>query len=183
MTDDDLVPRLRRRAEEALARLGAAEREALLVKCWMSHDARWFAAATQAGGMALANRLNRMASREAGRAEARRLAGVLGLPPVRSAEDWIVVQETLIGLLGPDLLAYHVSRESERACRVSVARCFAHEQVTRAGVAAEYECGIFERVAGWLDALGIPHDLDPALGKCLKVQGRDCAYTITLRPA
>jgi hypothetical protein len=183
MTASDPVPALKRRAEETLGRLGPVQRQELLVKCWMSHDARWFAAATQAGGMALANRLNRMAARECGRAEARRLAGVLGLPPVRSAEDWIVVQETLIGLLGPDLLDYRVSREGERSCSVRVDRCFAHDQVTRAGVAAEYECGIFERLAGWLDALGVAHDLDPALGRCLKVQGRDCAYTITLRPA
>lgn len=183
MTDDDLVPRLRRRATEVLSRLGPAEREALLVKCWMSHDARWFAAAALEGGMALANRLNRMAAREVGRVEARRIAGVLDLPPVRSVEDWIVVQETLIGLLGPDLIDYRVSKEGERACRMSIERCFAHEQVTRAGMAAEYECGIFERVAGWLDALGVPHELAPALGRCLKAQGRECAYTITLSPA
>jgi hypothetical protein len=183
MTESDPVPALKRRAEETLGRLGPAQREALLVKCWMSHDARWFAAATQAGGMTLANRLNRMAARECGRVEARRLAGALGLGPVRSAEDWIVLQDTLIGFLGPDLLDYRVSKEGERTCRVNVDRCFAHDQVTRAGVAAEYECGIFERVCGWLDGLGIPHDLDPPLGKCFKVQGRDCAYTITLSPA
>lgn len=183
MTDDEIVLRARRRAQEALARLGPAEREALLVKCWMAHDARWFAAATAAGGMALANRLNRAASRECGRAEARRLVGVLGLPPVRSVEDWILVQETFIGLLGPDLIDYGVSREGDSACRMDIRRCFAHEQVTRAGVAADYECGIFERLVGWLEALGVPHRLDPAPGKCLKVQGQECAYTIALRPA
>ena len=58
-----------------------------------------------------------------------------------------------------------------------------YDQVTRAGVAEHYECGIFERVAGWLDGLGLAHELSPPLGKCLKAQGRDCAYTITLSPA
>ena len=42
---------------------------------------------------------------------------------------------------------------------------------------------MLERVAGWLDGLGVPHELHPSLGKCLKVQGRECAYTITLGPA
>lgn len=180
MTDDDLVPRLRRRATEVLGRLGPAEREALLVKCWMSHDARWFAAAALEGGMALANRLNRLAAREVGRVEARRVAGALGLAPVGSLDDWLLTQEILIGLLGPDLLAYRVSRVSESACRVSVERCFAHDQVVRAGVVAEYECGIFERVAGWLEAVGLPHEMSPPLGKCLKAQGRACAYTVSL---
>ncbi|MBI3107203.1 MAG: hypothetical protein HYY95_16830 [Candidatus Rokubacteria bacterium] len=183
MTDDERLALLRRRAQELLGRLGPAEREALLVKCWMAHDARWFAAAAREGGIALANRLNRMASREAGRVEARRIAGALGLPPVRSADDWILTQEALIGLLGPDLIDYRVSKEGESACRMSVERCFAHDQVTRAGMAAEYECGVFERVAGWLDALGVRHQLAPTLGRCLKAQGRECAYTITLGPA
>ena len=115
-------------------RLAPAEREALLVQCWMAHDARWFAAAALAGGMELANRLNRMAAREVGKVEVRRIAGALGLPPVRSADDWIRTQEALIGLLGPDLLDYRVSKESESACRMSIERCFAHDQVTRAGV-------------------------------------------------
>ena len=47
---DDLQPRLRRRATDALRRLAPAEREALLVKCWMSHDARWFMAVARGGG-------------------------------------------------------------------------------------------------------------------------------------
>jgi len=143
---DDLQPRLRRRATDALRRLAPAEREALLVKCWMSHDARWFAAAVLAGGMELANRLNRMAAREEGKAEVRRIADALALPPVRSADDWLLVQEALIGLLGPDLLDYRASKQTDTACRVSVDRCFAYDQVTRAGVAEHYECGIFERV-------------------------------------
>ena len=183
MTGEDLAPTLRQRAGEILRRLAPEEREALLLKCWMSHDARWFAAAVLAGGMELANRLNRMAAREEGKAEVRRIAGALALPPVRSADDWLLVQEALIGLLGPDLLDYRASKQTDTACRVSVDRCFAYDQVTRAGVAEHYECGIFERVAGWLDGLGVPHELSPPLGKCLKAQGRDCAYTITLSPA
>ena len=149
----------------------------------MSHDARWFAAAALAGGMELANRLNRMAAREEGKAEARRIAGALGLARARSLDDWLLTQAILIGLLGPDLLDYRVSRVSDSACRVSVERCFAHDQVVRAGVVAEYECGIFERVGGWLEGLGVAHEMSPPLGKCLKAQGRDCVYTVSLSPA
>ena len=180
MTDDHLDPRPR--TEDRLGRLVPAEREALLIKCWMSHDARWFAAAVLAGGMELANRLNRMAAREEGKAEVRRIAGALALPPVRSVDDWLLVQEVLIGLLGPDLLDYRVSTPDRTACRVDVARCFAHENAVRAGIADQYECGIFARVAGWLDGLGLAHELRPALGTCLKAQGSACAYTITLAP-
>ncbi len=44
----DLQPQLRERANGILARLSPEEREALLIKCWMSHDARWFMAVAQA---------------------------------------------------------------------------------------------------------------------------------------
>jgi hypothetical protein len=53
-------------------------------------------------------------------------------------------------------------------------------RTTRAGVAAQYECGIFARVLGWLDALGVAYELSPALGKCMKAQGQECVYTITV---
>ena len=179
---DDLQSRLRQRATEALGRLSPADREALLVKCWMSHDARWFMAVARECGMAVANRLNREAARELGRVEAPRLARALGLAPVTSLDEYLLVQEALIGLFGPDLLDYRVNTPGGTACRVDVARCFAHENAVRAGIAAEYECGIFARVAGWLDGLGLAHELRPALGRCLKAQGLPCAYTITLAP-
>ncbi|MBI2013959.1 MAG: hypothetical protein HYS77_00210 [Candidatus Rokubacteria bacterium] len=179
---DDLQPRLRQRATDALRRLAPADREALLIKCWMSHDARWFMAVARECGLPVANRLHREAARERGRGEAPRLARALGLGPVTSLDEYLLVQEALIGLLGPDLLDYRVSTPDGTACRVDVARCFAHENAMRAGIADEYECGIFARIAGWLDGLGLAHELRPALGKCLKAQGRGCAYTITLAP-
>jgi len=47
----NLQPELRRQGEEAVRALPPEEREALLVKCWMSHDARWFMAVAQAYGL------------------------------------------------------------------------------------------------------------------------------------
>ena len=62
---------------------------------------------------------------EEGKVEARRIASALGLSPAWSLDDWLLTQEILIGLLGPDLLPYRVTRVSDGACRVSVERCFA----------------------------------------------------------
>jgi hypothetical protein len=33
--------------------------------------------------------------------------------------------------------------------------------VTALGVADTYECGIYERVKGWLDALGVGYEVEP----------------------
>ena len=178
---EDLRAGLRREAADVVGRLSPGEREALLVKSWMSHDARWFMAVAREYGMEAANRLNRIAAHDVGKVEARRIARALGLPPVIGVDDYLLVQEILIGLLGPDLLDYRVTRAGDAAFQVHVQKCFAHENAVRAGIDDSYECGIFERVTGWLDALGLAYEVSPSLGRCLRAQGRGCSYTITLR--
>lgn len=179
---EDVQPALRQEANDLLRRLPAAEREALLIKCWMSHDARWFMAVASEYGLEVANRLNRIAAHELGKAEAQRIVRALRLEPVTTLDDYLRVQEVLISLLGPDLLDYGVTRVSATACRVQVRRCFAHENAVRAGIADRFECGVFARVTGWLDALGLPHETDPAPGRCLTAHGQACVYAITVVP-
>ncbi|HLB26700.1 MAG TPA: DUF6125 family protein [Dehalococcoidia bacterium] len=177
---ENLQPRLRERAGAVMAGLSAEEREALLVRCWMSHDARWFMAVAQAYGLEAAGRLNQVASHEEGKAEAHRIMRVLGIPPSETADDYLLLQETIIGLLGPELLEYQVVSAGDDSFEVRVQRCFAHENVARAGVADTYECGIFARVTGWLEAAGLKYEMTPSLGKCHKAAGRECVYSFKL---
>lgn len=177
----ELQPKFRQAANDILHRLSASEREALLIKCWMSHDARWFMAVAREYGLLVANRLNQIAARELGKVEAQRIVRALQLPPVTTLDDYLLAQEVFISLLGPDLLDYRVSKVSDTAYQIQVRRCFAHENAMRAGIANQFECGIFARVTGWLDALGLAHETNPSLGKCLKAQGQECVYTVTLR--
>ncbi len=176
---ENLQPRLREKAGELLARFGAAERATLLIKCWMSHDARWFMAVASAHGIAEANRLNQIAAHEVGKVEAQRVARALKLSP-RTLDDFLLAQELFIALLGPDLLDYDVFKISDRAYQVRVRRCFAFDNAARGGIAGRYECGIFARVTGWFDAFSAQYEINPALGKCLKTQGQACVYVITL---
>jgi len=176
----DRRPQLREQANGILATLSPEEREALLIKCWMSHDARWFMAVAQAFGLEAASRLNQVASHEEGKVEARRLMRALQLPPVATLDDYLLLQETIIGLLGPELLDYQVVSTGDDSFQIRIQRCFAHESVARAGVADVYECGIFSRVTGWLDASGLKYEMTPSLGKCHKAQGQECAYSFKL---
>ncbi|MBI5956585.1 MAG: hypothetical protein HY871_06240 [Chloroflexi bacterium] len=143
----------------------------------MSHDARWFMAVAQMFGIETANRLNQTAAHEEGKVEAQRIVRALNLPSIASISDYLLVQEIIIGLLGPDLLDYRVVEVDEAAYQVHVQRCFAHENVSRVGLADQYECGVFARITGWLEALGLQYQMSPSLGKCLKAQGRECLYT------
>jgi hypothetical protein len=169
------------RAKATTSKLSHEEREALLIKGWMSHDARWFMAVAEASGLQAANRLNQVAAHGVGKVEALRLVRALGLPPVTELDDYLVLQEVLIGFLGPELIDYEVVQTDDETYEIQVQRCFAHENVTRAGVADSYECGIFARVTGWMEALGLRYEMTPSLGKCLKVEGRECAYAFKLK--
>lgn len=187
-TPHNVQPELRQQARSVLEQLAPDEREGLLIKNWMSHDARWFVAVAREFGMAATNRINQSAAHEVGKVEAQRLMRALGLPPVQTLDDYLLMQEVFIGFLGPDLLDYRVARTGDDTCLVQVDRCFAHENAVRGGVAAEYECGIFARVTGWWEALGLEaqglrYELSPALGPCMKCQGRECVYSIRIRGA
>lgn len=181
MTDqEDLQPALKQKANDILNRLSPSEREALLVKCWMSHDARWFMAVAKEYGMQAANHLNQIAAHEIGKVEAQRIVRALQLPPVTTRDDYLAAQEAFIGVLGPDLLDYRVVRVGDNAYQAQVRRCFAYENAVRARIADQYECGVFARVTGWLDALGLRYETIPPLARCLKVQGQECVYTIRI---
>ena len=176
----DRQPELPKRAAGILAALSQEEREALLIKCWMSHDARWFMAVAQAFGLETANHLNQAASHEEGKVEAYRIMGALQIPPSETVDDYLLLQETIIGLLGPELLEYQVVPTGDDSFEIRIRRCFAHENVARAGVADSYECGIFSRVTGWLEASGLKYQMTPPLGKCQKAAGQECVYSFKL---
>ncbi len=177
---ENIQPKLRQKADDLLRQLAPPAREALLIKCWMSHDARWYMAVAKEFGLEAANRVNQTAAHEVGKVEAGRIVRALQLPPATTLDDCLLAQEIFIGLLGPDLLDYRVSKVSDTSYETCVRRCFAHDNAERAGIADQLECGVFARVTGWNEALGLSHQISPPLGKCLKAQGRECIYTISL---
>jgi hypothetical protein len=65
--------------------------------------------------------------------------------------------------------------------KVDAAEDMAYENIVKAGIKDQYECGILARIQGWIDARGLGHELTPPLGKCMKVLGGECCYTVTLQ--
>ncbi|MBW8010513.1 MAG: hypothetical protein FVQ83_04615 [Chloroflexi bacterium] len=175
----DLQKGLREHARAILEQLTASKRETLLIKGWMSHDARWFGAAAQELGMQVANQLNQIAAHDVGEVEARRIVRTLQLPAVESLDDYLLIQEVFIGLLGPDLLKYQIERINGSAFEIHIKRCFAFENISRAGMTDDYVCGILARITGWLDALELDYNLDPPIGLCLKCQEKECVYRLS----
>jgi len=153
----------------------------LLIKGWMSHDARWYMAVVEYFGIEAANRLNQMVARELGRVEMKRFMKALDLPPSRNIEEYLNLKKAALSMFGPDLVDYETKILDHQSYEMHLKRCFAHENIVKAGIKDQYECGIFSRLQGWIDAQGLEHELTPALGKCMKVLGKECCYTVKLR--
>jgi len=153
----------------------------LLIKGWMSQDARWFMAVAEHFGIDSANRLNQLVCRELGRVEMKRFMKTLNLSPPRDINEYLNLKKAAISLYGPDLIEYEIEVIGPKSYKMYLKRCFAYENIIRAGIKDQYECGIFARLQGWIDAQGLEHELAPPLGKCMKVLGEECYYTIELR--
>jgi hypothetical protein len=177
----DLRPEFQARGQDRLNRLTAEQLHDLVVKGWISHDARWFMAVAAEFGLEAASRLNQTAARALARVEAKRMARALDMPRPRTVEDMVLLQETFIALVGPGQMEYQVVKTGPDSFQIRVQRCFAHENVVRAGVAGEYDCGVFTRVAAWHQALGVDVEMTPSLGRCLKVAGHDCVYSFKIK--
>jgi hypothetical protein len=153
----------------------------LLIKGWMLHDARWFMAVAEHFGIGHANRLNQIVARELGRVEMKRLMKALSLSLPKNIGEYLNLKKATISMFGADLIEYEIRVLDSQSYEMHLKRCFAHENIVRAGIKDQYECGILSRIQGWIDAVGLEQDLTPPLGKCMKVLGKECRYKITLR--
>jgi hypothetical protein len=152
----------------------------LLIKGWMSHDARWFMAVANHFGMDAANRLNQSVCRELGRVEMKRYMKTLALSPAKDLEEYLTLNRAAFSLYGSGLAEYEIKILDDHSYEVHMKRCFAYENIVKAGIEDRCECGIFARIQGWIDAQGLEHELTPPLGKCMMVFGKECYYRITL---
>ncbi len=152
----------------------------LLIKGWMSHDARWFMAVAKHFGMDAANRLNQSVCRELGRVEMKRYMKILNLSTSKDLKEFLTLKGAALSLYGSGLAEYEIKTLDGQSYEMHMKRCFAYENIMRAGIEDKCECGIFARLQGWIDAQGLEHELKPALGKCMMVLGKECRYIITI---
>ena len=162
-------------------RLSVEKEKDLLIKGWMSHDARWFMAVAEHFGIDAANRLNQMVARELGRVEFKRFMKALNLSSPKNMDEYVDLKNAAISMYGPDLIEYEIKIIDHQSYEMHLIRCFAYENIVKAGIKDEYECGILSRIQGWIDAVGLEHQLSPPLSKCMKVLGKECSYKVTLR--
>lgn len=146
--------------------MAAESLKQLLLRGWMTHDAMWFKNVVEKVGIKAANELNRAAVQDMAPIEVRRLLGALGMEGVSSFGELEVFMRGAMDLLAGDYLGYTWRWEQPDRLHARISRCFAHQGVTRLGVAERYECGIYDRIYGWLDALGVGYRVVPQVEYC-----------------
>jgi hypothetical protein len=111
----------------------------------------------------------------------KRYMKTLALPPVKDLEEYLTLKKAVLSLYGSGLVEYEIKTLDDQTYEMHMKRCFAYENIVRAGIEDRCECGIFARLQGWIDAQGLEHELTPPLGKCMMVLGKECRYTIRLQ--
>ena len=164
--------------------LNAETEKDLLRRCWLWHDARWFAAVAGEFGMEAANRINRKNVRALGQVEMRRLMKAHGVERVDDVAGAMELYDAGRDLyVPPSLMDADVSPVAANAYDVTFRRCYVHENITRAGIAELYDCAVFERIQGWHDAWGLPLAEDLPVRRCALAAGEPCQqrFVVTLK--
>ena len=150
----------------------------ILLTNWMTHDALWYGEVASKFGMTEASPMNLRVCRKLGRIEFGRLMKMAGASHPRDMVEYREIFELGKQVFFPDFMSVETLYPEKDTQVFQVIDCFAHRGMEKAGLISNYECGIFERIEGWFDAMGLEYTRTPDLSRCLKFRGEDCTVTI-----
>jgi hypothetical protein len=150
------------------------EQKELLNKCWMTHDAMWFAHCLSEIGIEKTNKINRAAVRSMALIEAKRVTKALGIRKIDTFEDFKKFYEGAMELVMPDFMDFKCTFPEHNLVHLEWGNCFAYNGVKQIGVIDQYQCGIFTRIDGWLDSLAIEYSVTPHVEGCMMYTDGKC---------
>ena len=152
-----------------------------LIKNWMTHDALWYAEVAGKLGMPEASPMNLRVCRKLGQIEFKRFMKLTEAAVPVDMQAYQKLFEIGKQVFVPEFMSLDIDYPAENVQRFCVRECFAHRGMEKTGLLKDYECGIFERIVGWLDAMNLTYTLTPDLSRCLKFRGRECEVTIAFQ--
>jgi len=169
----------------ALKRFSKNALRDLLVTGWMTHDAMWFASSARLCGIERTNVVNRGAVKAMAEVEGQRLHKALAAGPIDSFEGLQRFLGDAFDLMRTPFMKFELTYPEQNLMRWETERCFAHEGVSKLGMIDRYECGIFDRLEGWLESLGIEYKATPEIDGCFMHRRGRCVreYRFAFRPA
>jgi len=150
----------------------------ILIKNWMTHDALWYSEVAANYGMAAASPMNLRVCRKLGQIEFKRLMKMLEAVGPTDMQTYRELFEFGWAVFVPEFMSFKIDYPDQYCQRFHISDCFAHRGMEQAGVLPEYECGIFERIEGWFDAMDLYYTRKPDLSRCLKFKGQECIITV-----
>jgi len=150
----------------------------ILLMNWMTHDALWYGEVAKRLGMAEASPMNLRVCRELGRIECRRLIKRSNAAFPKNMAQYVELFDFVMGVFVPNFMKFELDYPGDNIQVFRISECFAHRGMEQAGLIADYECGIFERIEGWFDAMRLKYSRSPDLSRCLKYKGGDCTITV-----
>ena len=150
----------------------------ILIKNWMTHDALWYGEVAAKFGMAEASPMNLRVCRKLGQIEFGRLMKMVEAPSPKNIEEYQELFELGKQVFFPDFVSAQISYPGNDLQIFNFLDCFAHKGMKKLGLLPDYECGIFERIEGWFDAMGLKYTRTPDLSRCLKLTGKECKITV-----
>ena len=145
---------------DLLAKMDKNMVKELFSKNWLTHDAMWYGSCVQELGPEKANQLNKGAVRLMAGIEIKRILKQMGKDKgysVKGFDDLVDIIETAFHLVQTSFMKFDFSFPEKNLLRGQFNYCFAYEGVKKFGLIDTYDCGIVERVKGWLDALGVKY--------------------------
>ncbi len=164
---------------DLLEKMNKNDLKELFSKNWLTHDAMWYGNCVFEQGPEIANRLNKKAVRSMAGIEIKRIMKLMGIPrttTIKHFDELAEIIETAILLVQTSFMKFDFSFPRKNVLHGQFHDCFAHDGVKRYGMIKEYECGILERVKGWLDAIKVDYKMAPAFTGCLMYQEGFCEF-------
>jgi len=158
-------------------KLNSEEVKELFSKNWLTHDAMWYGTCVNELGSEKANKLNKTAVRLMATIEIKRIVGLMGRPMGAGINTFHELKEiigTAFQLVQTSFMTFDYSFPEENMLLGSFNECFAYNGVKKYGMIANYDCGIVERVKGWLDGLSVSYVMEPDFTGCLMYQKGTC---------
>ena len=99
--------------------------------------------------------------------EVGRTQKAVGIQKVATSEDGKSSLEAAWDIVKGDFMKSSFSLPSRNILRGDFERCFAYEGIRRIGAIERYQDGIFERIYGWFDGIGMKYSVSPQLEGCM----------------
>ena len=162
---------------DLLMEMGKSDVKELFSKNWLTHDAMWYGNCLFELGPEVANRLNKKAVKSMAAIEIKRIMKLMGIPKetrICTFDDLVEIIDTAFQVVRTRFMNFDFSFPEKNVLQGQFHECFAHDGVKRYGMIETYECGILERVKGWLDTIEVDYQMTPDFSGCLMHQKGFC---------